>query len=192
MTISENPLAIGTNILRPSVFLDRDGTLIEERNYLSDQMESRSFLAWLKACICLCSEASGSLSLPISRALAFGYFTKAQAEAVNARLALLLLPNRVSRLPLGICPHSSSENCDCRKPRPGMIDRARADCDIDLPLSFVIGDKDTDVLLAAARGMRAVLVRTGHGSEHAAWANANGYAVCDDLKAAADWADALR
>jgi len=61
------------------------------------------------------------------------------------------------------CPHTPEENCECRKPRPGLVRQAQERFDIDLTRSFVIGDKSADVGLAEAVGARGILVRTGYG-----------------------------
>jgi histidinol-phosphate phosphatase family protein len=63
------------------------------------------------------------------------------------------------------CPHAPGDNCPCRKPEPGLLYQARAAHGIDLKRSFVVGDKDADMLLAKAVGARGVLVRTGQQNE---------------------------
>jgi heptosyltransferase-2 len=59
------------------------------------------------------------------------------------------------------CPHHPDERCYCRKPEPGLLLRARSEFDIDLKRSFVVGDKESDILLAKAVGARSVFVKTG-------------------------------
>ena len=94
------------------------------------------------------------------------------------------------------CPHHPggtvgpyARACDCRKPAPGLIERAAADLGLDAARSFVVGDKWIDVRLARAVGARAILVRTGSGAaeEMRAPAGVAADAVVDNLAAAASW-----
>ena len=89
------------------------------------------------------------------------------------------------------CPHTSSENCDCRKPRTGMLERAVREHALDLQRSFVVGDRYADVELAHNAHARGILVRTGYGEGELAWNSANWLRppdfVAGDLAEAADW-----
>jgi D-glycero-D-manno-heptose 1,7-bisphosphate phosphatase len=175
----------------PAVFIDRDGTLIVERNYLSDpdlvELEPHAIagmkrLVELKIPLIVVTNQSG-----IGR----GYFTIADAEAVNGRVAELLRQEGIEFDRWYICPHGPDSTCDCRKPATGMALAAKHDFDIDLARSVVIGDNKSDVELGVRMGGRGLLVLTGHGRKHQAWALESGYSVCPDLseasKLVADW-----
>jgi D-glycero-D-manno-heptose 1,7-bisphosphate phosphatase len=89
------------------------------------------------------------------------------------------------------CPHTSEEDCECRKPKPGMLERAFREHGIDLRRSFVVGDRYGDVETAHAKGARGVLVRTGHGeteltSESSGWPAPPNF-IAADLAEAVDW-----
>jgi histidinol phosphatase-like enzyme len=89
------------------------------------------------------------------------------------------------------CTHMSTDNCSCRKPKTGMLDRAAREYAIDLKRSFVVGDRHGDVELARNVGARSILVRTGYGEGELAWHAAKWTSqpdfVAQDLAEAADW-----
>jgi histidinol phosphatase-like enzyme len=89
------------------------------------------------------------------------------------------------------CPHSSADNCECRKPRTGMLERAAQDHALDLQRSFVVGDRFGDMELARNARARGIFVRTGYGEGELAWHAATWPTqpdfVAEDLAQAADW-----
>ena len=151
--------------MKKCVFVDRDGTIIVEKNYLSDPTgvellpgaaEGLARLAGLGYLLVVVSNQSG-----IGR----GYFSAAQVEAVHIRLDELLAAGGVRIDRYYYCPHRPDEGCACRKPATGMIDDAVRDLDINLSHSFMIGDNLCDLQLGKNAGITPVLVRTGYGSE---------------------------
>jgi D-glycero-D-manno-heptose 1,7-bisphosphate phosphatase len=89
------------------------------------------------------------------------------------------------------CPHTSADGCDCRKPKPGLLEQAAREHGLELKRSFVVGDRYGDVELAHRVGARGVLVRTGYGAGEEAWHaeewRAAPHFVADDLAAAVEW-----
>jgi len=89
------------------------------------------------------------------------------------------------------CPHTSADNCGCRKPRTGMLDLAAQEHAIDLKRSFGVGDRYGDIQLARNAGARSILVRTGYGEGELAWHAAKWPSqpdfVAQDLSDAANW-----
>jgi len=172
--------------MRPGVLLDRDGTIIIEKHYLSDPdqavletgaAEGLRRLAALGLELAVVSNQAG-----VGR----GLFPIEAAHAVNARVTEMLASERVSIVGWYMCPHAPDAGCRCRKPLPGMAIDAAAAHGFDLAQSFVIGDKRIDVELGHAVGAVGVLLTTGHGMADRAWAEANGVPVCADLIEAAD------
>jgi len=170
---------------RAAVFLDRDGTLIVEKHYLSDPDavsletgvgEGLELLARLGHPLIVVSNQSG-----IGR----GMFEARDAERVNDRVAELLRQRGVHIAGWYVCPHVPEDGCGCRKPEPGMALAAARDLDLALEGCFVIGDKRADLELADAIGGLGLLVSTGHGRECADWARAQSRPVFDDLGGAA-------
>lgn len=153
------------------MFLDRDGTLIEERGYL-DTLEDIALFTDAPAALRLLREAGYALVLVTNQAgVARGFFDEAFVQAAHRHLAGLLAAEGIALDGYYYCPHHPdgvipeySHVCRCRKPGPGMVEQAVRDLDIDLDRSFVVGDKWLDVELATNAGARGILVRTGYGA----------------------------
>ena len=167
--------------LQATAFLDRDGTLIEERNYLADPDQAVLLPGAAEGLKALMARGFRLVVVSNQSGVGRGYFTEADAHAVNARVDEMLRAQGVDIAGWYICPHAPEQPCDCRKPFPGMVDQATADFPVDLPSSIMIGDKDIDLQLAANRGMRGFLVTSGHADKHIAWARENGFGVFADI-----------
>lgn len=170
---------------RAAIFLDRDGTIIVDKHYLADpegvELEHNAAIG-LKALA-----AQGFVLVVISNqsGISRGLFSGKEADAVNARVSALLADAGVEVAGWYYCPHGDADDCSCRKPKSGLIERAELELGLDRHHSFVIGDKPSDVGLARAVGAEAILLETGEGSRHAGWAKAQGITVCPDLAQAA-------
>jgi D-glycero-D-manno-heptose 1,7-bisphosphate phosphatase len=155
---------------RPAVFIDRDGTLTEEVGYVNHPARLRLLPRSAEAVRRLNAAGVAAVVVSNQAGLARGYFSKDVLEAVNQRLVELLGHEGARLDGCYMCPHHPTEgdppfraDCDCRKPRPGLLVRAAADLDLDLAASVVVGDKPTDVYAASPVGARSVLVLTGYG-----------------------------
>ena len=149
----------------PALFLDRDGVLIVEKDYLDDAGHVEVFPGVTEAL--RRAQAAGFLLVGVSNqsGLGRGCFTAADFDAVMGRLDELL---RAAGVPLDaffFCPHAPEDGCACRKPAPGLLEEASRHLAWDPARSWVIGDKISDVDLALGAGLRACLVRTGYGSQ---------------------------
>jgi histidinol-phosphate phosphatase family protein len=165
----------------PAIFLDRDGTVIVEKNYPShpDQVALLDgAIAGLRA---MARHAYPLVVVSNQSGIGRGYFSEEQADAVERRVIDLLARAEIAVAGWYRCPHSPEAGCACRKPAPGMILSAVRDLDLDPARSFVIGDKWCDIELAAAVGAAGILVTTGHGHLDAGRARSQGIAVCRDL-----------
>ena len=175
---------------RAAVFLDRDGTIIVERDYLADPAQVR-----LEAGAADGLRRMAALGLPLivltnQSGIARGYFTRADADAVNARVAALLDAEGVRIAGWFVCPHGPADDCDCRKPAPGLALRASETHAVDPTRSFMIGDKEADMGLARAIGATGILVTTGHGRDAIAAERSLGTVICASLNAAAEIVEA--
>ena len=168
---------------RPAVFLDRDGTLIEDRSYLRDPDQ-----------VTLLPGASGAVrrldraGLPVivvtnQSGIARGRFTVADYEAVQQRLGALLAAQGARLDGAYFCPHHPQFTgpCDCRKPGLKLFRDAQAAFDIDFAQSWWVGDRLSDVQPARALGGHGVLVVTGDGNLHQGQARAGGVTVVADI-----------
>lgn len=151
--------------MRPCIFFDRDGTLIEERHYLSDP-EQVALLPGAAEAVRL-ARSHGYLAVVLTNqsGVGRGYFTLDDVRRVNARMAELLAAGGAAIDGIYVCPHAPEDHCDCRKPRTGLVQQAAHELDIDLTRSWMIGDKASDVELASNAGMRGILVKTGYGAQ---------------------------
>jgi histidinol-phosphate phosphatase family protein len=141
-----------------AVFLDRDGTIIHDRRYLSDPRgveplpgatDGLAALRKLGARLVVISNQSG-----VGR----GYFTIDDVARVNARMSEILRRQGVTLDAIYVCPHAPDEGCDCRKPQPGLIIRAATELGIDLGASFIVGDREVDVAAGHAAGVIPIAI----------------------------------
>ncbi|MBI1756521.1 MAG: HAD-IIIA family hydrolase [Fimbriimonas ginsengisoli] len=168
--------------LRPAIFVDRDGVLIEHRDdYILEPAHIKVYQESIAACLRITLESPYALVVVTNQsAIGRGILTMEQAEALNQGA---LKPYEEAGVRIDgayMCPHRPDENCDCRKPQPGMLRRAAAELGLDLKRSFLVGDNLSDMGAARAAGAKGVMVRTGLGSRHLRWAGFDGL-VADDL-----------
>jgi D-glycero-D-manno-heptose 1,7-bisphosphate phosphatase len=175
--------------LRAAVFLDRDGTVIDEVGHLGEP-DRVVLLPGVPAALKRLTDAGFALVVITNQAgVARGWFTEADVEAVNARIAELLQAEAIRMDGWYHCPHHPDFTgpCDCRKPEPGMLRAAARDLDLDLSRSWMVGDHPTDAEAGRAAGAKAIMVRTGHGlltgADHGP---EPGVPVVDDLSAAVE------
>jgi len=174
------------NAVVKAVILDRDGTLIVEKNYLHDP-EGVEILPGVLEGLALLRQHGYSLIVATNQAgVGRGYYSLSDMHAVNARVQALLAEKGIELDAVYYCPHAPDEQCLCRKPAPGMLEQAVCERGISLESSFVIGDKESDILLGKPAGMQAVLVRTGYGAEVEQEGTQAAY-VADTLYDAAQW-----
>ena len=179
---------------RWAVFLDRDGTLNEEIGYIRDVADLR-LIPGVGAAVRRLNQAGIPAILISNQAgAARGFYPESHIGALHKRLVTLLAAEGAHLDALYYCPHLAeavvpeyAKACDCRKPEPGMIRQAAAEHGIDLARSYMIGDKDVDVLVANNAGCRGILLRTGYGGTHEAEIAGVAAHVADDLPAAIDW-----
>lgn len=156
---------------QPAVFLDRDGTLIEDVGYLS-RLEDVEWFPWSIEAIRLLNQAGFLVCVTTNQGgIGLGFYGADLVNRVHAVMAETVNAAGGRIDAFFFCPHHPvavveefRADCDCRKPKPGMIRQATARFHIDLSKSFVVGDKMADVGLATAAGAQGVLVKTGYGA----------------------------
>jgi len=143
-------------LARPAVFLDRDGTLIEDTGYPRDPATVRLLRGAAEALRVL--EAHSLLLVVISNqsGIGRGIIAPAQAGAVADRFVECLAEHGARVHASYYCPHTPDEQCPCRKPAPGMLLRAAAEWGIALERSFMVGDKPSDVEAGQRVGCRSI------------------------------------
>ena len=170
---------------RRFVILDRDGTINEEVGYVLSPADLRLIAGAADAIRDLRALGLGVLVVTNQTPVDRGWITEADLAAIHDRLRELLRASSADIDAIEHCPHLPEDDCGCRKPRTGMVDRAVADLGFDPAESFVVGDHAGDMALGRAIGARTIFVRTGHGEEKLEAARDLADRVVADLPAAA-------
>ncbi|PYR30507.1 MAG: D,D-heptose 1,7-bisphosphate phosphatase [Acidobacteria bacterium] len=181
---------------RDAVFLDRDGTIIEEVGYL-DRVERVAFYPWTIDAVRALNRAGLRVVMVTNQSgVARGFFSEAIVEEVHRHIASMLEAGGARIDAYYYCPHHPdgkvqqyAQRCECRKPGRGLVDRAQRELGIDPSRSFVVGDRWLDVALARTVGAQGVLVRTGYGRSEEARPPQGlvADAVADNLIEAVGW-----
>jgi D-glycero-D-manno-heptose 1,7-bisphosphate phosphatase len=150
-------------VRKPAVFIDRDGTLNEQMGYIN-HISRFVLLPGAAEAIRLLNE-NRHLAILVSNqsGAARGYFPLDLVEEVHAHMRTLLSKEDAHLDEIFFCPHSPKAGCECRKPGIGLIEKACDVFDIDLSSSYVIGDRTTDIEMAARANLKGILVETGYG-----------------------------
>ncbi len=151
---------------RPAVFLDRDGTLIEDVGFIRDVTQVEFYPRTISALrrlddfvLFIVTNQSG---------IALGHTREDEVRAANDHIVRRLAEEGIRIREVYCCPHQRSDGCECIKPNPHFLKLAESDYEIDLARSFVVGDHPSDVEFAHSVGARGIYVLTGHGAKHRA------------------------
>ncbi|OLC11981.1 MAG: D,D-heptose 1,7-bisphosphate phosphatase [Candidatus Rokubacteria bacterium 13_1_40CM_69_27] len=183
---------------RLGVFIDRDGTLTEEVGYVNHPTRLQLLPRAAQAVRALNSAGVAAVVVTNQAGVARGYFSEEVLHAVNAELIAQLKQAGAHLDGIYVCPHHPTDgqppyraDCDCRKPKPGLLLRAASELGLDLRASAVVGDKPSDLVVAGAVGARSVLVLTGYGRGEWEYRRASFPAMPDhvasDLLDAVEW-----
>jgi len=183
--------------VKPAVFLDRDGTIIENVGYLR-RLDQIAPFPWSVDAIRALNRAALPVVVITNQAgVARGFFAADFVDETHRALTMRLEAGGARVDAYYYCPHHPdgkveqySITCDCRKPKCGMIDRAASDLGLDPARSFFVGDTWLDVGAGRAAGARTILVRTGAGAEEERSLkppDLSADAIVDNLAAAVSW-----
>ncbi len=181
-----------------AVFLDRDGTVTEEVGYVN-HLSRLNLIPGAAEGIRLLNDVGVPVILATNQAgVARGYFDEHLVKAALEKLGSMLGALGARLDAVYYCPHHPAAgeppyraDCDCRKPKPGMLLRGAKEFGLDLSRSYVIGDKISDVYFAKAGGAKGILVTTGYGlgelaHQRAGW-RCEPHAIVPDVYAASRW-----
>ena len=169
--------------VRPAVFLDRDGTINENVEYLHDPREFRLLPAALEGMRRLHQAGFRLVVITNQPGIGLGYFKTTDLFRVNKCLLRAAGEAGIGIDKIYFCPHSQALECACRKPKTLLLQRAVAELKIDLSRSFVVGDLKSDIQLGRNAGCRTVLI----SREAEAWKSSGADFMAADLVAAAEW-----
>ncbi len=161
---SNNPVELKQDDkeIAKAVILDRDGVINKEVEYLHEP-EKFEFIDGAMEGIKKLQQAGFKVVIATTQAgIGLGYFTKEDFYRVNKVMLKGFRENGIVASKIYFCPHSVSENCDCRKPNTGLIKKAEEDLNLDLSKSWMIGDKTSDIKAGKDAGCKTILVNTGH------------------------------
>lgn len=180
----------------PAVFLDRDGTLLEEAGYL-DRLERLVFFPYSIDAVRLLNRAGYAVVIVTNQAgIARGIFKESFVAEAHRHVAARLAAGGARIDAFYYCPHHPEaviaeykQRCDCRKPQSGLFTRAATEHNLALDRSFVVGDRWHDLEAGQRVGARGILVRTGYGKteEASAAAHPTPSAIVDNMIEAVSW-----
>ena len=184
-----------------AVFLDRDGTINEEVGYLDSLDKLKIIPAAYEAIRLINLSGMKAIVVTNQSGVARGFFNEKLVRQTHEAIQAALLQKKASIDKFYYCPHHPTEgtgiylqNCNCRKPLPGMLLQAAHDLDIELGSSYMVGDTYRDMEAAKKVGVKVILVKTGYGREvlqnvdpDAATAGNNPDFVAEDILEAVKW-----
>lgn len=162
----------------PAVFLDRDGVVIEDRNYAYRIEDLHLIHGAVDAMKQILDRGYLLVLVTNQTGIARGFFTIADLEKFHLHLQNKLAASGVELRHIYYCPHFAGGSverfaidCECRKPKPGMLLRAASELGIDLKKSFMVGDKESDVQAGQAAGCSSILITKEKSLEHGKFAS---------------------
>jgi len=170
---------------RQFVVLDRDGTIIAERHYLSEPGQIEFLPGACRGLRLMLEIGLGLVLVTNQSGVGRGFLDEAHLDLIHQQFREFLKAEEIHLDGIYFCPHMPEDDCSCRKPRPGLIERAAKELDFDLQASFVVGDKPADIEMGRRVRATTFLVRTGYGSESVSDLTVNPDYVADDLWVAA-------
>ena len=145
----------------PAIFLDRDGTVNEEILYLHDPAKFKFLPSAIEGIKKFSDMRYRIVIVSNQPGIGMGYYQEEDFYKVNREMLIRFSKAGILIDKIYFCPHSKSEKCSCRKPEQALIHRAKEELNIDIPNSFFIGDKTSDMETGKRAGMRTILVKTG-------------------------------
>lgn len=193
-SLNLGPCTLNLETKKPAVFLDRDGTINVEKDYLY-RIEDFEFIEGAPGAIKRLRDA-GYLVVVVTNqsGVARGYYTLEDVAVLHRHIQQKLSALGTAIDAFYTCPHHPTaglgkfrQNCDCRKGAPGLLFRAAAEHHIDLARSFMVGDKRADMEAGRRAGCTPLMVLTGYGAREAQHLPKGPVPLFEDLTAAADY-----
>lgn len=169
----------------PAVFLDRDGTIIEDLGYIKDPLDIVIYPVSFKA-LSILQKHFLLFIISNQSGISKGYTTAGEVAEVNNYLVGILKARSIVIYDIFFCPHRSEDNCDCKKPNPYFIKKAAELYNLNLADSFIIGDHPSDVKCGLNAGVKPIYLLSGHGRNHKNEI-ANDIKICENILDAANY-----
>jgi len=169
----------------PAIFLDRDGTIIEDKGYLRDPADLILFPTSIRALKEL-QEHFLLFIITNQSGISTGNLTHMEVGRINKSLLNILKDENVIIYDVFYCPHTKEDNCNCHKPHPYYILKSAREYNLDLDNSFILGDHPSDVLCGINAGITPVYLLSGHGEKHINELP-SGIKICENILAASSF-----
>jgi D-glycero-D-manno-heptose 1,7-bisphosphate phosphatase len=150
---------------RKAIFLDRDGTIIEDKGYIND-IKDVEFYDFTFDSLRKLQKEFLLFIITNQEGIALGKISPEELDNVHSHILNILKENGITIQEIYTCPHTKKDKCLCRKPKPYFVKIAKQKYDLDLSNSYVIGDHPSDMYLAENAKTKGVYVLTGHGLKH--------------------------
>ena len=148
-----------------AILLDRDGTLIEDKNY-AYKIEDLEILPGVVEGLKLLQKEFLFFIVTNQSGIGRGYYTENDFHNYNYHLVKLLKEENIEMLKTYFCPHLREDNCECRKPKTKFINDIKREFKIEIQESWMMGDHPSDIQFGINAGLRTVFLTTGHGQKH--------------------------
>jgi len=180
--------------MHKAVFLDRDGTIVEDVGYLNHPKDIKFIPGSIEAIKALNKAGYKVVVITNQAGVARGLIREDLLQTIDKTIQKFILNGGAQIDGLYYCPHHPEHGvypykreCDCRKPNPGMLKKAQKDLDLDLSKSFMVGDKATDIEAGKSAGTKTVLVTTGKGAKEKDRLQNQPDHIAANLKQAVSW-----
>ena len=163
-----------------TIFLDRDGVINKEVNYLHKIDDFEFMTGIFEACLYFQNLGYKLIIITNQSGIARGYYSESDYQTLNQWMLNEFENNHINILDVFHCPHGPDSTCDCRKPKPGMFLKAKAKHNTDMEKSWMIGDKERDIIAANSAGIdNTILIRSGHRIDES---NSNAKIILDSIQ----------
>ena len=146
-----------------SIFLDRDGVINKDINYAYKIVDFEFFDGIFDVCIYFQNLGYKIIIVTNQSGISRGYYSENDFQTITNWMLTQFKKNDINILDVFHCPHSPDSHCNCRKPKPGMLLNARYKHNINMQNSWIIGDKEADIVAGISSGItNTILVKNGH------------------------------
>ncbi len=163
----------------PAIFLDRDGTIIEDNGYISNPLNIVFYPNSFEA-LQILQEHFLLFIITNQSGISKGLITGNEVEEVNKHIIGVLKARGITIYDLFCCPHKNEDNCECKKPKPYFIHHAAGLYNIDLTKSFMVGDHPSDIQCGINGGVTPIYLLSGHGRKHRNEMNSD-FKICENI-----------